>query len=88
MMYRKPTRADANGLCVTPLVERTYGCCGMTGRRGPNLVCNCGEHLASAETDCTVPNLVALSKGQVYAARPRLNAARTENNAAGESDSF
>ncbi|MEM5293519.1 hypothetical protein VSR82_04130 [Burkholderia sp. JPY481] len=79
---------DVIGLSVTPLIERTYGCCGMTGRCGPNLVCSCGEHVASAETDCTLPNFVALSKGQVYAARPRLDAARTENKAACESDSF
>ncbi|MGF6443309.1 hypothetical protein [Paraburkholderia youngii] len=66
---------DLIGLSVTPRVERTYGCCGMTGQRGPNLVCRCGEHVASAETDCTVPNFVALSKAQVYAVRLRLHAA-------------
>jgi hypothetical protein len=79
---------DVIGLSVTHWVERTNGCCGMTGWRGPNLVCRRGEHVASAETDCTVPNFVALSKDRVHPVRLRLDSVQTENDAAGENDSF
>ncbi|MCA8183944.1 hypothetical protein LGM60_28595 [Burkholderia vietnamiensis] len=51
---------DVRNLSVTPFVRRTSGCCGMTGDHGPNLVCTCGAHVASAETDCSVLNFVAL----------------------------
>ncbi|CAE6700626.1 hypothetical protein R69927_03263 [Paraburkholderia domus] len=78
---------DVIGLSVTHHVDRTNGCCGMTGWRGPNLICRCGEHVASAETDCTVPNFVALNKDQVYPVRLRLSAAQVENEAAREPDS-
>jgi hypothetical protein len=79
---------DVIGLSVTHRVERTSGCCGMTGWRGPNLVCRCGEHVASAETDCTVPNFVALSKDHVHAVRLHLGTARPASNAVRENDSF
>lgn len=63
---------DITGLEVTPIVARTYGCCGMSGGRGHNLVCrSCGEHVACAETDCSCLQCVALDPLVVRPVRVR-----------------
>jgi hypothetical protein len=37
----------------------------MTGDHGPNLVCRCDAHVASAETDCNVLQFIALERDAV-----------------------
>ncbi|WP_232438723.1 hypothetical protein, partial [Burkholderia ubonensis] len=56
---------DLINVNASPITRRTAGCCGMTGDHGPNLVCRCGIHVASAETDCCLPNFVALDRDAV-----------------------
>ncbi len=52
---------DVPGAALHPDARRLNGCCGLSGQDGPNLVCaNCGEEVATKESDCWTDNLVAL----------------------------
>ncbi|MFB6894129.1 hypothetical protein ACFCX4_33015 [Kitasatospora sp. NPDC056327] len=60
---------DAPGTAPHPDHRRRNGCCGLDGLDGPNLVCSaCGTEVATRQSDCWTPNLIALTAGAVGAA--------------------
>ncbi len=43
-----------------PDPRRRSGCCGLDGCDGPNLVCNCGNEIATESSDCWTARVVRL----------------------------
>ncbi|MFE7594835.1 hypothetical protein ACFU6K_36075 [Kitasatospora sp. NPDC057512] len=59
---------DASGLRMHP-DWRHVGCCGTTGRGGPNRLCPCGAEVATLVSDCSTPYELHLDPGRVRAVR-------------------
>lgn len=47
---------DVIGLRKHPDTRRHNGCCGEDGCDGPNLVCECGDEVATEVSDCWTPH--------------------------------
>ncbi|ROP27666.1 hypothetical protein [Couchioplanes caeruleus] len=43
-----------------PDLSRRNGCCGLDGCDGPNLVCDCGNEIATESSDCWTSRVVRL----------------------------
>ncbi|WP_432010506.1 hypothetical protein [Streptomyces cucumeris] len=58
---------DAPALRPLPGGENAAGCCGPTGREGPNRACPCGVRLATLAADCLGPYELRVDPVRSYA---------------------
>ena len=57
--------ADALSLARHPDPARWSGCCGPDGLDGANMVCACGNEVATQKADCWMPHALIFELGAV-----------------------